>query len=90
MLTATHIGTTLDQLLAPLDDLYLVTEFPTQAENDRAYIVGMLAADLTQHAPSSHLLAICRHVGWDEGDALTIGRALASLIVRLAQQLGAE
>ena len=84
------IGSDLDRLLAPLDELYLTSELPTRQEAERAYALGMLAADLTAHAPSCHLLAVCAHLGWEVDEALTIGRALASLITRLAQRTNTQ
>lgn len=87
---APPIGSDLDRALAPLDDLFLASELPTQQDAERAYVLGMLAADLTTHAPSCHLLAVCQHYGWEMDEALTIGRALASLITRIAQRAGAS
>ena len=81
------IGTDLDALLAPLDDVCRVGELPSAADAERAYCPGMLAADLTAHAPSPYLLAICQHLGMEMDDALTIGRAVASVLVRIAQRV---
>ena len=86
--TAPPIGSDLDRLLAPLDDLYPTADLPSAADTDRAYALGILAADLTAHPPSCHLLAVCQHLGWEMDEALTIGRALASLIVRISQRAG--
>lgn len=80
------VGEPIDTFLAPLDELYPVAELPSPADTERAYALGMLAADLTMHAPSNHLLAVCEHLGWEPGEALTIGRALASLLTRIAMR----
>src|SRR5262245_15315719 len=85
----TPIGSPLAAQLAPLDDIAPLASFPTTLDEQKAYALGMLAADLTAHAPSLHLLAICKHYGWDEAEALTIGRAIASMLVRLAQRVEA-
>jgi len=89
MLTTTDlvIGTDLNALLAPLDDVARGTSLPTPRDAERAYLIGMLAADLTAHALNFHLLQLCTHVGWSEDEAQTIGRAVASLLVRIAQRV---
>ena len=83
------IGTDLDALLAPLDDVApgLPIGEPRDATVQAAYALGMLGADLTAHPPNRHLLEICRMAGVEEGAALTIGRAVASMLVRLAVQV---
>ena len=84
------IGTSLDALLAPLDEIVPLAQFPTERDMTKAYALGCLAADLTANAPNMHLIQVCQHLGWEQGEALTIGRALASLLVRLAQYGGSS
>lgn len=87
-----QIGTSLDRLLAPLDDAARpsTAHLPTEAEGERAYCLGLLATELTIHAgPSPYFYEICRAYGVAMDDAQTIGRAVAGLLVRLAQYLEA-
>jgi hypothetical protein len=83
------VTTDLDRLLAPLDAIGRTgCAEPTDAERQRAYALGMLAADLTAHPPSLNLLEICRYGGVSADEALTIGRALSGLLLRIAQRAG--
>lgn len=85
-----QIGTSLDRLLAPLDDVAreAATRLPTEAEGERAYCLGLLATELTIHAsPSPYFYEIARSYGVDMADAQTIGRAVSGLLVRLALYL---
>lgn len=84
------IGTDLDALLAPLDDAGRVATLgePTRADYNRAYALGMLGADMTEHLPSPALLEICREYGVSELDAITIGRAFSGALLRVAQTVG--
>jgi hypothetical protein len=79
MTTTTTIMAFLDQL-APL-----AMDLPTSRQERIAYALGMLAADMTAHPPSNHLLAICAHEGLAPQEAEQLARGLACLIVRVTQ-----
>jgi hypothetical protein len=92
MTTTTDIilGTSLDELLSPLDALAR-TPRPrpaTPAEIDQAYILALIAAELTANGVSPWLLTIARDAGVEPEEALTIARAFSSAIVRVAQTIG--
>lgn len=83
------VGTDLDAVLAPLDGLARTPRprAPTPIEVDRAYILALIVAELTANGASPWLITIAREVGIEPEDALTIGRAFSSAIVRVAQTL---
>lgn len=83
------LGTSLDELLSPLDDLARgPRRTPTPAEIDQVYILALIAAELTANGASPWLLTIARDAGIEPEDALTIARAFSSAIVRVAQTIG--
>lgn len=86
-----QIGTELDMLLAPLDDVApgLPLGEPTEATAERAYALLLLACELSVHAHASpYFSQICRGYGVAEGDALTIARAFSSAAIRVSHRLG--
>jgi hypothetical protein len=82
----TIIGADLDALLAPLDDIARlpVTGEPSTAQTERAYALALLAAELTINPPSLYLLEVLDHYGVAPDDALTIGRALSGVALRVS------
>lgn len=79
----------LDALLAPLDAIARAgCAEPLASERTRAYMLGMLAADLTENPPSPNLIELCRCHGVSADEALAIGRALSSVLIRIAQRVG--
>ena len=74
----------LTMLLVELTRLGQTAQAPSPRQAELAYVLGMLAADLTCHPPSDHLLAICQELGVGQEQAEHIGCVLATLIQRLA------
>jgi hypothetical protein len=72
-------------IMAALDQMAPSCHLPSQKQTRLAYALGLLAADMTAHPPSNHLLAICAHEGLEEVEAEELARGLASLIVRVTQ-----
>lgn len=82
------LGTALDELLAPLDELArLPPRTPTPREAERAYALALITAELCIHGANPYLLDVARELGVEMEDALTIARAFSSAIVRVAQTL---
>lgn len=89
MTTDIILGTSLDELLAPLGDLACGADrTPTEAEIDQAYILALIAAELTANGASPWLLTIARDAGIEPEEALRVARAFSSAIVRVAQTIG--
>ena len=78
------IGTDLDMLLAPLDDICRDTPPLPAARSGAAYALALLAAELIGSAPHGYLIACLAERGIAPGDATTIARAFSSAIERVA------
>ncbi len=77
------IGTDLDAMLAPLDDLCRDAP-PRPADQALAYELALLAAEQIGHASYGYLIACLSERGVTPGDAKTIARAFSSAIERVA------
>lgn len=77
------IGTPLDTILAPLDDLCRDAP-PRPADRMLAYELALLSAELIGTASYGYLIAVLAEKGVSPGDAKTIARAFSSAVERVA------
>lgn len=82
MTNDTLIGTPLDAVLAPLDEV--CRDAPPLAQRQLAYELALLSAELIGQASYGYLIACLMERGVNPGDAKTIARAVSSMMQRLA------
>jgi hypothetical protein len=78
------IGTDLDAMLAPLDDVCRGTALLDRDDSAVAYELALLSAELIGHGSHGYLVACLADRGIDPGTARTIARAFSGAIERVA------
>lgn len=89
------VGTPIDVLVAPLDELWRDAPSLVGVQHAQAYALAMLAAELIstdrmRRAAPGYLLEYLEAVGIEPGTAQTIARALGSAVVRVTGMIDGQ